>query len=311
MFIIIGLYFILVYLIFFRFRWLPLNAVTKTVIVVLGVFIFLAVITELRTKTPASAQAAVFAYIIEIAPQVSGRVDEVLVERNQPVEKGAVLFTIDPTLYQAQVDGLEAALSLSQLRQQQFEELAQADAGSRFQYQQAVAETRQLEAQLAGARFNLENCQVRAPSAGKVPRLFLRPGQQVSPGRAVMTFMNTDEMYVSGLFQQVALQEVKIGDMASVSFPSLPGRLFESEVKIIPSAIGEGQLEATGQLHNVSTIQTTGMYPIVVALPEELPAELRKSGLAAVVYIHTADAGAISGVAKILQWMASSLTILV
>jgi multidrug resistance efflux pump len=158
MVIIIGLYFALVYLVFFRFRWLPLNGLTKTIIVVLGVFIFLGVITELRTETPASTQASVTTYITEIAPQVNGRVDEVLVERNQVVEEGAVLFTIDPTLYQSRVDALEASIALTRLRAEQFQELAEADAASRFQLQQTQAELKQLEANLAGARFDLANC---------------------------------------------------------------------------------------------------------------------------------------------------------
>ena len=311
MIIIIGLYFAFVYLVFFRFRWLPLNAFTKTAIVVLGVFIFLGVITELRTKTPASSQAEVVAYIVEIAPQVSGRIDEVMAQRGEIVEKGTVLFTIDPTLYQSRVDALEAALALSKLRQAQFEELAEADAGSKFQYQQAVAETAQLEAQLVGARFDLVNCEVRAPAKGMVPRMFLRPGQQVSPGRSVLTFKDTQRLHVSGLFQQVALQRVRLGDKASVSFPSLPGRLFESEVYFIPHAIGEGQYIASGQLHKTTSYQVTRQYPILVILPEDVPDEIRKAGVAAVVYIHTEDAGPISGVARMLQWIASSLTIFV
>ena len=311
MLFIVGIYFALVYLTFFRFRWLPLNVFTKTVVIVLGVSIFLGVITELRTKTPASAQAEVTAYITEIAPQVSGRIDQVLVERNQPVKEGDLLFTIDPTLYQSRVDALEATLELSRLRLGQFEELAEADAGSRFQYQETEAETRTLQAQLDGARFDLANCEVRAPGNGIVPRMYLQPGLQVSPGRSVLTFMNTDFMVVTGLFQQMALQKVKLGDMASVSFPSLPGRLFESEVVIIPAAIGEGQFIASGQLHRVASYQVTRLFPIAVALPEDVPNELRKAGLAAVVYIHTENAGPISGVARMLQWIASSLTILV
>jgi len=144
-----------------------------------------------------------------------------------------------------------------------------------------------------------------------VPRLFLAPGQQVSPGRAVLTFMNTDRMHVSGLFQQVALQRVKLGDEVSISFPSLPGRLFESKVYFIPHAVGEGQFIASGQLHRLTSYQATRLYPILVDLPEGLPEDMRKAGIAAVVYIHTEDAGPISGVAKMLQWIASSLTILV
>ena len=309
--IILGGYFAIVYLIFFRFRLLPLNFLTKTIILVLGVFIFLALITELRTKTPGSAQAAVSTYIVDIAPQVSGRIDEVLVERNQVVEEGTVLFTIDPTLYQSRVDALEASIALTRLRAEQFEELAEADAASRFQLQQTQAELKQLEANLVGAKFDLANTEVRAPSLGLVPRLFLKPGVQVSPGRAVMTFVTVGEPYVVGLFQQVALQRVQIGDKAIVNFPALPGRLFETEVAIIPSAIGEGQVLATGTIPRVSAYQGTRLYPIVVALPEDFPEDMHHIGMAAVVYIQTKDAGPITAVAKAIQWISSSLTILI
>jgi len=311
MVIIIGLYFLLVYLLFFKFRWLPLNGFSKTAIVAVGVFILLVAVTALRLKTPATAQAAILTRIVEIAPQVSGRVAEVLIQRSEVVEAGTPLFSIDPTAYQAKVDGLEAQLSLSRLRLQQFEELAAADAGSRFQLQQAQSETRALEAQLAGARFDLDNTVVRAPARGMVPRLFLKEGTQVSPSKSVMTFLDTSELKIGGLFQQAALQNVKVGDRATVSFPALPGQVFESKVVKIPDAIGDVQLMASGQLPKVTQMQTTRLFPIYVALPEDFPEQMKKVGLAAVVYVHTEDAGAISAVALAMQWVSASLAILI
>jgi len=307
----IGLYFVLVYLVFFKFRWLPLNTTTKTLIVGVGVFIFLSVITALRVYTPATAQAAITTRIVQIAPQVSGRINEVLINRSVIVEAGTVLFTIDPTAYQARVDGLEALLALSKLRLQQFKELAEADAGSQFQYQQTEAETRQIEAQLAGARFDLENTMVRAPSRGMVPRLLLKEGAQVSPAQAVMAFLDTSELMVGGLFQQVALQNVKIGDRATINFPALPGQVFETKVTKIPKAIGDVQFLASGQLPVVAQTQTTVLYPIYVALPDDFPDHMEKVGLAALIYVHTENAGPISIVARAIQWISASLAILV
>jgi len=307
----IGLYFVLVYLVFFKFRWLPLNTTTKTLIVGVGVFIFLSVITALRVYTPATAQAAITTRIVQIAPQVSGRINEVLINRSVIVEAGTVLFTIDPTAYQARVDGLEALLALSKLRLQQFKELAEADAGSQFQYQQTEAETRQIEAQLAGARFDLENTMVRAPSRGMVPRLLLKEGAQVSPTQAVMAFLDTSELMVGGLFQQVALQNVKIGDRATINFPALPGQVFETKVTKIPKAIGDVQFLASGQLPVVAQTQTTVLYPIYVALPDDFPDHMEKVGLAALIYVHTENAGPISIVAIAIQWISASLAILV
>jgi len=308
---VIGIYAALIYFVFFKFRWIPLNTATNTVIVAAGVFILLTAITALRIYTPATTQAAITTRIVEIAPQVSGRISEVLIKRSVIVEEGTVLFTIDPTAYQARVDALEAALSLSKLRLQQYKELAEADAGSQFQYQQSEAETRTIEAQLTGARFDLDNTAVRAPSRGMVPRLFLKKGVQVSPSKAVLTFLDTDELLVGGLFQQAALQNVKIGDKATISFPALPGQVFETKVVKIPKAIGDVQFMASGQLPKVANMQTTLQYPIYVALPDDFPDHVEKIGLAAVIYVHTEKAGPISMVALAIQWVTASLAILV
>jgi len=308
---IIGLYFALVYLVFFKFRWLPLNTVTKTIIVGLGVFILLAVLTALRTLTPTTIQGAVTTRIVEIAPQVSGRINKVLIQKSVIVEPGTVLFTIDPTIYQARVDEIEAQLTLVRLRVEQYGKLATSGAGSKFEFERAQVETRKLEAKLIGARFDLDNTLVRAPSQGMVPRLFLKEGVQVSPSKAVMTFLDTTELVISGLFQQAALQNVRVGDRATVSFPALPGQVFESKVVKIPKAIGDVQLMASGQLPVVGQVQTTRLFPIYVALPDDFPDHIKKVGLAANVTVHTQGAGAISMVALALQWIGISLAILV
>jgi RND family efflux transporter MFP subunit len=308
---IIGLYFALVYLVFFKFRWLPLNTVTKTIIVGVGVFILLAVLTAMRTLTPTTVQAVVATRVVEIAPQVSGRVDKVMLEKSVIVEAGTVLFTIDPTAYQARVDEIEAQLLLVRLRVEQYGKLAASGAGSKFEHEQALVETRKLEAKLVGARFDLDNTSVRAPTRGMVPRLFLKEGTQVSPSKAVMAFLDTSELSVGGLFQQAALQNVRVGDRATVSFPALPGRVFESKVVKIPEAIGDVQLMASGQLPVVAQVKTTRLFPIYVALPDDFPDHVKKVGLAAVVTIHTQKAGAISMVALAIQWIGASLAILV
>ena len=281
--------------------------ITQGVTLLIGVSIMTWFLVGLRSLTPASTQAAITARIVEIAPQVGGRVATVSAESNVIVEQGAVLFTIDPTSYQARVDELEARLALSQTRLEQFKKLAEKKAGSKFQLQQGEAETRQLEAQLAGAQFDLDNTSVRSPSNGMVPRMFLKAGAQVSPGKSVLTFVDTSELLVGGLFQQKALEHVKIGDKAMINFPALPGRVFGSKVVIIPSAIGDAQFMASGQLSSIQTQRMTRLYPIYMALPEDFPENMGRVGLAATVYIHAEGAGIFGGVANIMQWIATSL----
>jgi len=198
-------------------------------------------------------------------------------------------------------------LALSRLRLEQFEELAAASAGSQFQLEQAQAETRQLKASLDSAQFDLDNTIVRAPSKGMVPRMFLKEGEQVSPSKSVLTFVDTSELMVGAIFQQKALQNVKIGDIAMINFPALPGRVFEAKVAIIPSAIGDVQIFASGQLPTTQRQYMTRLYPIIIELPDDFPADMKKIGLAAKVYIHTEGAGVVKPVAIASQWIATSL----
>jgi multidrug resistance efflux pump len=301
------LYLVLVYLLFFKLRWLPWNKLTQGLTLLIGVIILTAFLVGLQGLTPSSSQGQVTTRITEIAPQVSGRVISVPAERNVQVEQGSTLFTIDPTLYQARVDELEARLELSRLRLQQYGDLAAADAGSQFQLQQTEAETRQLGAQLVAAKFDLENTIVRAPSQGLVPALILTKGMQVSPSKAVLTFVDTSELYVSGLFDQKALQNVRVGDKAMINFPALPGQVFESTVVVMPGAIGNAQFMASGALTVIEGQRMTRLYPIFMELPEDFPKDLVKIGLAASTYIHTEGAGVVGIVAVILQWVSTSL----
>ena len=307
MVIVTVLYFALVYLLFFKFKLLPWNGLTKGLTALVGTIILTGFLVGLQGLTPSSSQGIVTARIVEVAPQVSGRIISVSVEPNVVVEEGAVLFTIDPIPFEARVQELEAKLKLSNLRLGQYQELAAAGAGSEFQLEQTQAEIEQLEASLKGARFDLANTVVRAPARGMVPRLFLKPGMQASPAKSVLAFTDTEALFVGGLFQQKAIQNVKVGDVALVNFPALPGEVFETKVLSVPNAIGEGQWLASGQLPNVQTQRMTRLYPVYMALPEDYPDELRKVGFAATIYIHTEGAGVVGIVAVVLQWVGTSL----
>ena len=131
------LYGLLVYLLCFKFKIIPWNKVTQYIVVLVGVIILSGFLVGLQGLTPSSTQAGITGRLAEIAPEVTGRVTRVVVQPNVPVEAGDVLSEIDPIPYQAQVDEIAARLALARLRFQQYEELAQQSAGSRFQLEQA------------------------------------------------------------------------------------------------------------------------------------------------------------------------------
>ena len=59
--------------------------------------------------TPYTSDAYMQAYVFQVAPQVSGNVVRVAVRENERVEKGALLFEIDPRPYEHKTRQLEAS----------------------------------------------------------------------------------------------------------------------------------------------------------------------------------------------------------
>src|SRR3954470_484439 len=70
----------------------------------------------LNIYAPTTSDVRVVKYVVPIVSQVRGRVIEVPVENNRKVKKGDVLFKIDPTPYQNEVNSLEAKLLSDQAR---------------------------------------------------------------------------------------------------------------------------------------------------------------------------------------------------
>ncbi|CAH2402081.1 HlyD family secretion protein [Mesorhizobium ventifaucium] len=87
----------------------PLRRVALTVLLLACLLFVVAIFMERRT--PSSSQATVSAYVVGIAPEVTGRVIEVGVADNSGVTPGQMLFRIDPQQYQLAVAEAEARLA--------------------------------------------------------------------------------------------------------------------------------------------------------------------------------------------------------
>jgi multidrug resistance efflux pump len=105
------LYVLPVYLVFFRFRLIEPTRFWKVVTAVPSLAGLLFLWFALGRYTPQTQDAYVQAPVIQIAPEVSGLVTDVLVADNQEVKQGTALFVIDPQPYQYQADQARAALA--------------------------------------------------------------------------------------------------------------------------------------------------------------------------------------------------------
>lgn len=200
--LLLGIYSFFVWLIFFKFKWLPWNIVSQVIVITLPIIGLTVLILLLNIVAPSSHDIRVVNYVVPINPPVRGLVTEVPVEPNRPIKKGDVLFKIDPTPYEIAVKNSEAQiaqlkvqlvtagatarnleeslksatgqkeaitsqLKLAEVRLKQFKELAESGAGSKFDYEQAQADVQSLGGQLASVLASEQ--QAREKLGAKTP----------------------------------------------------------------------------------------------------------------------------------------------
>lgn len=150
--ILLGIYAFFVWLIFIKFKWLPWNITSQVIVVIIPIVGLTVLILTLNVVAPSSADVRVIKYVVNVVPQVRGRVIEVPVEPNRLVRKGDVLFRIDPTPYELGVRSLEARLADAQATSRELtQQLAGAQANvvaARSSVQQAEARMRELQPQI-------------------------------------------------------------------------------------------------------------------------------------------------------------------
>jgi multidrug efflux system membrane fusion protein len=130
---------------------------------------------------------------VAVQPQVSGPIVRIAFTEGQDVEKGQVLFQIDPRPFQATLARAEALLERDRAQEAnarqeagRYAELAEREYVTAQQYEQsrtaaaaAAATLAGSEAAVAEARLNLQYATIRAPISGRTGSLRVREGNLV------------------------------------------------------------------------------------------------------------------------------------
>lgn len=151
---------------------------------------------EIRLWSEFSGRLTAVDYV-EIRPQASGIITEVKFEDGQLVNKGDILYVIDPRPLKAIVDQENANLIVAQnhyaLADKEFQrakDLIRKDSISKQLYDErkntklvANSTVKRAEAKLSEAEINLSYAYIKAPFSGRVSRAELTQGNLVSAGQ--------------------------------------------------------------------------------------------------------------------------------
>ena len=169
--LLLAIYSLVVWFVFIKMKWLPWNIGTQVTVVIIPIVALTALILVLNVVAPSSADVRVIKYVINVVPQVRGRVTEVPVEPNRPVKKGDVLFRIDPTPYELATRSLDAQLANTSASSRELDEQLAGAVGkvseARSAIQQADARIPEIQARLDLYRLRVrQNRELVATGAG-------------------------------------------------------------------------------------------------------------------------------------------------
>ena len=226
-----------------------------------------------RTLTTGYSAAISGVQTVEIRPQVSGMITDILIEEGESVRKGQVLFIVDQTPYKAayeiavaNVKSAEASLSTAKLIYESNKKLYEQDVVSEFDLMTAQNDLTDAEARLTlckaeevNARNNLSYTEVRSPVNGVASMIPYRVGALVSSSISQPLVTVSDDSKVYAYF---SMAENQMLDMVK-QYGSLKNAIKQMpEVELMMS--NGDMYEHTGKINAISgTIsESTGAVSI-------------------------------------------------
>ncbi|MGE8410687.1 MAG: efflux RND transporter periplasmic adaptor subunit [Pseudomonas sp.] len=228
--------------------------------------------------------------VIQVAPDVSGLIQQVEVRDNQPIKRGDVLFTIDQdrfrlALRQAQATLAERKETLAQAqreakRNKGLGNLVAAEQLEESQSRQARAQSALDEAQVAvdAAQLNLDRSVVRSPVNGYLNDRAPRAHEFVTAGRPVLAVVDSESYHVDGYFEETKLSGIHIGQAVDIRVMGDNTRLRGHVQSIVAGIEDRDRSSGANLLPNVnpafSWVRLAQRIPVRIAF-DEVPADFR------------------------------------
>ena len=231
---------------------------------------------------------------VEVGSDVMGRIVRILVSEGDVVERGDTLCLIDPSIYEAKVNQLEARLMSDKARLSKVEKdyirakklwrrgLISESAFEEIKanYNTTLAQMRADSFALEEAREDLSKTVITSPVSGEVMRVYKEEGEMTvvgtinTPGSVIMVVADLSEMQVAARVDESEIVSVKPGQRVRVKVDAHPDHEFTGKVLRI-AGIPQSQLGQEG----VS-------YPVVVGI--ESPDKSLLPGMSASCEIEVA-----------------------
>src|SRR5581483_6181828 len=204
--------------------------------------------------------------VAEIRPQVTGVIQKRMFIEGRDVKEGQQLYQIDPALYQAAYESAMASAQSARTQVERYKPLAEVNAVSKQDYDNAVAAAAQSKASADTARINLIYTRLLSPISGRIGRSAVTEGALVTANQttALATVQQLDPIYVDVTQPSAVLLRLK-RELAAGELVQTGGN--EAEVHLILEDGSHYKLPGKLQFAEVQVDQTTGSVTLRALFP--------------------------------------------
>ncbi len=195
---------------------------------------------------------------VRVSSAVEGFLMEPRFKEGAVVNKGDILFEIDPIRYKAAVqqaeaslDELSARIMHASARCRRLQSLQESHATSREETETArallaelTASKAEAEANLVKARKDLADCTIRAEITGRIGRVSFTEGNYITTGEVLATIQQMDPIYVKFPLSQSDVNGIfhgpkRIADVARPQLTTATGRTYPKDgvIRIVDTAL--------------------------------------------------------------------------
>lgn len=238
-----------------------------------------------------AAQAGIDAVQADVVRTRAERTrQEALMQTHSATQQQVEQAVADEQRYSAQLSSHQADLEEARTSLVSAQDSAEAQRREKTvlesQGQQLIADLHAKEAALQLAQVELGYTRIQAPADGTVGERQVEPGQLVSPGTQVISFVPLTR-WVEANYRETQLTNVKVGDPAEIRIDEYPGRVAHGTVlEIAPASGSQFALippdNATGNFTKVVQRIT-----VKIALEDSSFANSLRPGLSVIATVRT------------------------
>ncbi|TKB51040.1 efflux RND transporter periplasmic adaptor subunit [Ferrimonas sediminicola] len=199
---------------------------------------------------------------IELAAEVSGTVDGILFQSGQQVAAGQLLITLNDDVEQANLLSYQAQAELAAIKFKRSEGLFRNNNISETDYDQASADLKVANANVAQTRATIAKKNIRAPFTGVLGIRKFSMGEYIKNGDALVTLQDTRSLYADFSVPEQYLPQLYTGQEVVFRVSAAPDKEFRGQVIAVEAKVDEKtrNIAIRAKVPNESGELHPGMY---------------------------------------------------